>query len=152
MNNLDDILDLQPTEPTEAVIIEVAPEEKSLALVNPEKAIDSDLNYARNKLKQIIDSSQITLESVIALAEETAQPRAYEVVGTLIQAIVTANKELLQLHKTRADAVRVGAETTPTGPKQDITIEKAVFVGRAQDLLRELNAAKIRVDLEDGQG
>ena len=53
----------------------------------------------------------------------------------MLTAIVYANKELLVLHKTKEDTrkSREGAESA-----SGVTIEKAVFVGRASDLLREL--------------
>jgi hypothetical protein len=152
---IDAILDIQPDLTTQALEENLVPAEPSSpapqepAPIFPETTIDSDLNYSRFKLKQIIDSAQITLESAIAVAEETANPRAFEVVGTMIQSIVAANKELMLLHKTKADALKAGAETRgeakPTG---DITIEKAVFVGRAQDLLRQLKIARVEVDQE----
>jgi Terminase DNA packaging enzyme len=156
MNNLDDILDI----PAESEAIAAEPVEESQALVpaepgtmaNPEKAVDNDLSYTRNKLKQIIDIVQPSLESAILVAEESGNPRAFEVVGTLVQSLVQANKELMQLHKTRADAVKTSVEGGELPKSQgDVTIEKAVFFGRAQDLLRELRKAKIEVEQEDGE-
>ncbi len=162
---LDDILDIKPEltkavqEP--AVIKDAEPvdehslpaETSNTSLAVPAKAdtlINDDLTFARNRIKEIISSAQITLESAIAAAEETGNPRAFEVVGTLVQSLVTANKELLTLHKTKADAMKTSAEGSEVAPKTGdvINIEKAVFTGRAQDLLRQLRAAKIEVELE----
>lgn len=162
---LDEILDIKP-ELTKTALLAAEPEPSAIkeaepvdehALVPTSAAtplaptvIENDLTYARNKIKQIVDSAQITLESAIAVAEETGNPRAFEVVGTLLSSIVTANKELLQLHKTKADAVKTSAEGGEAAPKAsgDVIIEKAVFVGRAQDFLRELRKTKIEIEQE----
>jgi hypothetical protein len=146
---IDAILDVDP-ELTKRAELKRVPEVAPATMANPESALENDLNYSRNKLKEIIDTAQITLSAAMQLAEDSDQPRAYEVVGTMIQAIVTANKEPLLLHKTKAETQRTVAQTTgaETGGKSgDTIIEKAVFIGRAQDLLRELKQIK-KLELE----
>jgi hypothetical protein len=74
-------------------------------------------------------------KSAILLAQSGDSPRAYEVVATMLTAIVNANKELVNLHKIKQDAAPQGSGAGDGG---GVNIEKAVFVGRAADLLREL--------------
>ncbi len=60
----------------------------------------------------------------------------------MTEAIVTANKELIEIHRTRKETLRSKpngkGSLLPDGDNKPINIEKAVFVGRASDLLREL--------------
>ena len=61
----------------------------------------------------------------------------------MIQALVTANKELMLLHKTRKETIATvppqqNASLLPTGDGSTVNIDKAVFVGRASDLLRQI--------------
>ena len=67
-------------------------------------------------------------KSAILLAQSGDSPRAYEVVATMLTAIVNANKELVNLHKIKQDAAPHGAGAVDGG---GVNIEKAVFVGRA---------------------
>jgi hypothetical protein len=59
----------------------------------------------------------------------------------MITAIVQANKELINIHKTRKDTVATpNAPLLPTDGGSSVNIDKAVFVGKASDLLREIRA------------
>ena len=65
------------------------------------------------------------------LAEVSEQPRAFEVISSLLKTLVDANKDLveLQVKKQRMDKSDVDA-----GIKSQTNIEQAVFVGTAADL------------------
>jgi hypothetical protein len=111
----------------------------------PDKHLDElqeDMEYARTNMKDVIDQSKSAFTSALDMAEQGGEPRAYEVVSQLIAAIVQANKDLISLHKTRKDTLKTDKEVKQVGEASSGTtinnIEKAVFVGRAQDLLREL--------------
>ena len=117
-----------------------------------EKELETDMDYARTNMKDLIDQGKAALTGALELAEHGDTPRAYEVVGGMITAIIQANKELILLHKTRKETQKLdkevkGSEATPT----EIRINKAVFVGRAQDLLRSLNEIeKATKELKNG--
>lgn len=104
--------------------------------------LQDDVDYARNQIKSLIDQSRRALQGALELAEAGEKPSAYQVVGELIQATVAANKELINIHKTKKDAEKPVAGGSTTTAAGDVTIEKAVFIGRASDLLRELKKTK----------
>lgn len=108
----------------------------------PADTLDNDFEFAREKMRDLIGKGQHAIDSAILLAESGDNPRAYEVVGGMITAIVQANKELVNIHKTRKEttAVTPNASTLPTDGGGTVNIDKAVFVGRASDLLREIKA------------
>lgn len=105
--------------------------------------VKSDLDYAREQIKELIDLGRTGLQAALELADQGESPRAYEVVATMLTAVVQANKELLQLHKTKKDAEKEVAGTSlPNTIAGTVNIDQAVFVGRASDLLRELQTIK----------
>lgn len=111
---------LDPEEPTE--------QEEKLA---------DDFEFSREKIRALVDLGREAAEKAKELAESGDSPRAYEVVGTLITSVVNASRELLEIHKARKEASNKTVAQTPSGT---VNIEKAVFVGRASELIRELRA------------
>lgn len=101
----------------------------------PDEKLEADFESARANIQQMTKDVTNAAKSAILLAESGDSPRAYEVVATMLTAIVNANKELIHLHKAKQDAAPQKAESSEAG---GVNIEKAVFVGRASDLLREL--------------
>ena len=72
-------------------------------------------------------------EAVQQVAQETEHPRAYEVVGQLMDKLTTANKELINLHKQVKDINDVKGNTP-----QNVT--NALFVGSTAELQKLLKA------------
>lgn len=102
----------------------------------PDEKLEADFESARANIQQMTKDVTNAAKSAILLAESGDSPRAYEVVATMLTAIVNANKELVHLHKAKQDAAP--QEKTESEAGGNISIDKAVFVGRASDLLREL--------------
>lgn len=166
---LDTLLDIAPEEtPTDtpettaiaqAVDAEIvaAPAEANTSLVplnsaihdraKEEEELEKDFQHARSKITNLIDHGRNAAELALELAEAGDSPRAYEVVGTLITATVNASKELVNLHGIKRETRQIDAPTSADGGASPIRIDKAVFVGRAQDLIREVK--KIRQGMEE---
>jgi hypothetical protein len=117
-------------------LVEVLP---AVNVPDQEQKLDTDFEFARDKMRDLIKKGQEAVDSAIMLAQSGDSPRAYEVVGNMITAIVQANKELINIHKTRKDTTAVETPS-PSAAGGSVTIDKAVFVGRASDLLREIRA------------
>ena len=134
---LNKILDLDPTLTSEEETTELQRTEPpgKLASATAEEAFDEDFGYARSVVRESIDQAREAAVGAIELAQSGDSARAYEVVAGMLTAIVNENKELLVLHKTKEDT-RTSREGAASA--SGVTIEKAVFVGRASDLLREL--------------
>jgi len=134
---LNKLLDLDPAliAEEETTSIQRAAAPNKLASATAEEAFEEDFGYARSVVRESIDQAREAAVTAIELAQSGDSARAYEVVAGMLTAIVNANKELLVLHKTKEDTrkSREGGAST-----SGVTIEKAVFVGRASDLLREL--------------
>jgi hypothetical protein len=159
---LDSLLDVAPEATRSANVIEraadiliaeVVPEPSSntsLATASsappailPDQHMDElqeDMEYARTNMKDVIDQAKAAITGALDMAEQGGEPRAYEVVALMVSSIIQANKDLISLHKTRKDTLKTDKEVKQTGEASttEIRIEKAVFMGRAQDLLRSL--------------
>ena len=90
---------------------------------------NTDFQYARENLYNLIERGQDGLEELIEIAKQSAPPRAFEVVGQMIDKLTTTNKELLNLHKTKKDI------TTESTPK---TVSNNLFVGSTAELQKFL--------------
>jgi hypothetical protein len=134
---LDKLLELEPT-PTDETPVRRAVLHGELVPSPAAETFDADFDYARTVVRESIDQAREAAVSAIELAQSGDSSRAYEVVASMLTAIVNANKELLLLHKTKEDTRAKSREGTSSS--SGVTIEKAVFVGRASDLLRELRA------------
>jgi hypothetical protein len=107
--------------------------------------LNADISYAREQIKNVIDDGRVALNGIMELAACGDEARAYEVIAELMTAVVAANKELILIHKVRKETLKTDKEAKQVGGTlSPITIDKAVFVGRASEILRELHAVKVQ--------
>ena len=90
---------------------------------------DPDFHYARENLYNLIERGQDGLEELLEIAKQSEHPRAFEVVGQMIDKLTTTNKELLNLHKTKKD---ISTEKGPTN------VTNALYVGSTAELQKML--------------
>lgn len=126
--NMEAIFDL----PTDTKSMAEAIEESRVTVMNEtpstDNDIDDDYKYARENLKEIIDSAQQSIADLASIASTSESPRAYEVQSTMMKTIVDANKDLLDIHKS----VKKLKEDTDSAPKN---VTNALFVGSTSDLM-----------------
>jgi len=94
--------------------------------------IKKDYEYTRGNLYSIIEKGQEALNGVLELAQESEQPRAYEVAGQLIKSVSDATDKLMDLQKKLKD---VEEEKQSKGPS---TVNNALFVGSTAELAKML--------------
>lgn len=121
-------------------VVEVA--EKELAprvKPNEEKGeeLSTDFSYSRENLYNIIERGQDAMEGLLQVARETEHPRAYEVVGQLMDKLTNANKELMNIHKQKKDVLKDDSNNSP----QNVT--NALFVGSTAELQKLLKNNKV---------
>ena len=127
--HLDEVLGI--VEPPQR---DVAKTEKVKPLVNGQED-ETDFQYARENLYNLIERGQDGLEELLEIAKQSQHPRAFEVVGQMIDKLANTNKELLNLHKTKKD---IQAEK-PSGPTN---VTNALFVGSTSELQKLLKGNK----------
>jgi len=105
--------------------------------VVPERSKDDvtkDYEYTRGNLYSIIEKGQEAINGILELAQESDQPRAYEVAGQLIKSVSDATDKLMDLQKKLKD---VNAEEKEKGPS---TVNNALFVGSTAELAKMLKS------------
>ena len=105
--------------------------------VVPERSKDDvtkDYEYTRGNLYSIIEKGQEAINGILELAQESDQPRAYEVAGQLIKSVSDATDKLMDLQTKLKD---VNAEEKEKGPS---TVNNALFVGSTAELAKMLKS------------
>ena len=95
--HLDEVLGIVETPQRD-----VAKTEKVKPLVNGQED-ETDFQYARENLYNLIERGQDGLEELLEIAKQSQHPRAFEVVGQMIDKLANTNKQLLNLNKTKKD-------------------------------------------------
>ena len=123
-DKLNEVFEIAPT-------VENLPTEKVVPPRAEKDDSDTDFQYSRENLYNIIERGSDAMDGLLEIAKETEHPRAYEVVGQLIDKLTNANKELNGLHKTM-QTVKDDLIKSP----QNVT--NALFVGSTADLQKLL--------------
>ncbi len=112
---------------------EVIEEPKPVVKEKPDRLtkndVEKDYDYTRGNLYSIIEKGQEAIDGILELAQETEQPRAYEVAGQLIKSVSDATDKLMDLQKKLKDVEEEKTKTT------NVT-NNALFVGSTADLAK----------------
>jgi hypothetical protein len=95
-------------------------------------AAENDYEYTRRNLYDIIEKGQYALDEMIEFARQAQNPRAFEVVSTLVSGLVDANQKLMHLSKQIKDI-----KTTAEKKEEKIT-NNNLFVGSTAELQKLL--------------
>jgi len=136
---LSEALGIDPIETVE-VLSENPENLPAVPTETPVKNAEAQADYelTRHVLRNLIQHGNTALEDVTMMARDQETPRAYEVVATLLKTVADTTTQLYDLHgkKKALDADVVQREA------DNITVEKAVFVGTTAELLKEIKAKK----------
>ena len=112
-------------------------EAKIIAPIDPDKKIESDFEFARQNLRELIEKGKDSFDNALSLAESLDQPRGFEVVATFAKQLAEMNKDLMDLHRQKKDA-----------EKEKITVNNnttnAIYVGSTSDLQDLVNQSRSR--------
>jgi hypothetical protein len=70
-------------------------------LVESDEQVDADLKYVRENLYDLISSGSTAIDQMMAIADQSQHPRAYEVLSNMIRQMVETNKDLLDMHEKK---------------------------------------------------
>ena len=120
--------------------IEVVDEEENLTPKKESKAVEKDkkdsvrdYEYTGGNLYSLIEKGQEALDSIMEVAQEGQQPRAFEVVSQLIKNVADTTDKLVDLQQKMKN---LEAED-PKGPS---TVNNALFVGSTAELQKLLKS------------
>ena len=114
-------------------------EKKEIEPVKPKsfspQDIQKDYEYTRGNLYSIIEKGQEAINGILELAQETEQPRAYEVAGQLIKSVSDATDKLMELQKKLKDVEETNTQKGPTN------VTNALFVGSTAEIQKMIKKA-----------
>jgi GTP1/Obg family GTP-binding protein len=100
-------------------------------LKNISDDLKKDFEYARGNLYSLIEKGQEIANGILEVAQDSGQPRAYEVAGQVVKNVADTVEKLIDLRKKLKDVDEVQAK----GPT---TVNNALFVGSTADLAKFL--------------
>jgi hypothetical protein len=112
----------------------VKEENKSVTIHEPDRSADNpDADYSRANYYNLIEKGNEALDGILEVARESQHPRAYEVAANMIKNLSDVTEKLMILQKQQKE---LSDPEQPT--QQNISVDKAVFVGSTAELLRQL--------------
>lgn len=96
--------------------------------------LKKDYEYSRANLYSLIEKGQEAVDGILELAQESDQPRAYEVAGQLIKHVGDVADKLLDLQK------KVSEIENPKKSKDTQVTNNTMFVGSTSDLAKFLKS------------
>jgi len=126
---IEDALDIE----TDIVSTEKPAVEKVEEIATSTKEqLKKDYEYTRGNLYSLIEKGQEAVDGILELAQESDQPRAYEVAGQLIKHVGDVADKLVDLQK------KVAEIENPKKTKEVNTTNNTMFVGSTADLAKFL--------------
>ena len=122
------------------VASEIVPEVKPEPIVPVENPVSTqdqlkkDYEYTRGNLYSLIEKGQEAVDGILELAQQSDQPRAFEVAGQLIKHVGDVADKLVDLQK------KVNDIENPKKSKEVNTTNNTMFVGSTADLAKFLKA------------
>ena len=127
-------LSQSPPVPSQQITVLKTPEE--IAKENNE----ADYEYARKKLKNLADYGEAAIKHFQEVAEETGEPRAFEVLATLLKNTGELVKGVMDNAATKAHIDKTKEPQKVVGDKEGATVTNTtIFVGTTKDLLDRIN-------------
>ena len=106
--------------------------------------IQTDYEFSRDILKNLIATGMSSLDSLAELARESEHPRAFEVLSRSIKDIGDVTDKLMSLQKATKELT-----TTKEDSEQAKVVNNNLFIGSTTDLQRMLLDNKKVIDAED---
>lgn len=116
-----DALEIKPLEPKQELIA-AGPKKE----IDNDQKLENDFMYARENLYNVIERGTDALNGIVELAQQSQQPRSYEVVADLVRTLSAANKDLLEIQQKMKNM-----QPKDEGPSK---VTNNLFVGSTNEL------------------
>ena len=125
-------LDLVENTPSEVVEVLNTNEITQPTVINGGEK-DTDFQYARENMYDIIEKGRDAMEELLEIAKAEESPRAFEVFGQLLKNMSDSQEKLMELHQ-RKQKLESDGDRQEVARAQNVT--NALFVGSTADLLK----------------
>ena len=99
---LDKFLNIEPAENVPAIY------EKRI-----NTQVDTDFDFARENMMEVMNKGQEALFELMDVAKQSQHPRAYEVLSTMMNTMLNASKDLMDLQAKKKKLLEEDPEATP---------------------------------------
>jgi hypothetical protein len=111
---------------------------KSIVAKAHDDSAKTDFEMARSNIHEVIQNGTYAIEKLAQIADSSQHPRAFEVLAKLMDTMLQANKDLLDLQK---QIRTINAADTPAN-EQAKQVTNNLFVGSTADLQKALESIK----------
>jgi hypothetical protein len=98
----------------------------------------NDFEMARGNIHEVIQNGTYAMEKLAQIADSSQHPRAFEVLAKLMDTMLQANKDLMELQK---QIRQISAADAPTN-EQAQQVTNNLFVGSTADLQKVIEEMK----------
>ena len=140
MSKFDEIDEFLEVEAIDSPVNSKAPKKDQIEKKRDDETIDYE--YTRGNLYSLIEKGQEALDSILEVAQEGQQPRAYEVVSQLLKNVGDTADKLMDLQQKKK-------ELTKDDNKSLTTVNNSLFVGSTSDLSKLLKKGIINNKVEN---
>ena len=134
MNNFEGIEDALDVASDIVPASKPAPPVPVEEFASTKEQLKKDYEYTRGNLYSLIEKGQEAVDGILELAQESDQPRAFEVAGQLIKHVGDVADKLVDLQK------KVAEIENPKKTKEVNTTNNTMFVGSTADLAKFLKS------------
>ena len=140
MSKFDEIDEFLEVDAIDTSINSKKPKKDQIKKKKDDQTIDYD--YTRGNLYSLIEKGQEALDSILEVAQEGQQPRAYEVVSQLLKNVGDTTDKLMDLQQKKK-------ELTKDDNKSPTTVNNSLFVGSTSELSKLLKKGIINNKVEN---
>ena len=97
-----------------------------------------DFTFARANIREVVENGNGAIAKLAAIADQSQNPRAFEVLAKLMDSMVNANKQLLDIQQ---QIRTIEKADEPTGQEQK-NITNNLFVGSTAELQKMISEMK----------
>jgi hypothetical protein len=161
MKSISDALNMNPLvvsddKPEDEVVnLPVPLAEEIQELTQEEKDGEEDFAVARANIKSLLEKGVSALDQLLLVASASEQPRAFEIVSTMIKTLTDSNEKLMDLHEKRRQLLPVVPVKEEAAKQNQPSLQaNNVFIGTTDDFLtllekkRQSVAAERIIDVE----
>lgn len=98
--------------------------------------VDTDFDFARENMMEVMNKGQEALFELMDVAKQSQHPRAYEVLSTMMNTMLNASKDLMDLQAKKKKLLEDDPAASPN------TVTNNLFVGSTAELQKYLKQHK----------
>jgi hypothetical protein len=92
---------------------------------------EEDFKFARANIREVVENGKGAIEELSSVAQQTQEPRAYEVLAKLMDSVIEANKQLLEMQEKIR---KIDRADMPVDAEARKSVTNNLFLGTTAEL------------------